>query len=298
MVIVQSLWVGNDLSDMEKYSIQSFLNLGHEFHLYTYENIGGIPKGVKIKDGNQIMPAAEIFRLKETFLPFSDIFRYKMLYEKGHYWVDLDLICIKKLDFKDEFVFSSERTIQKGAYKMKVKYVPNIGVLKAPPKSPFYKELYEKCLAHHKKGINKDKIKYMRILREIIDKYGYMKYVKTPDYFCHLDWWYAKDAFLPLDKYREKYGVKGKTIKEMFYGKNVYTIHLWRDLVTKKYKLDTNGKYAPSTLWERQKRFVDSGSKFPVDMSVPKDRNNTKSTIKTKRAKKSTRRRSKHRRQQ
>ena len=98
----------------------------------------------------------------------------------------------------------------------------------------------------------------------------------------------------------------------MFYGKNVYTIHLWRDLVTKKYKLDTNGKYDPSTLWERQKRFVDNGSKFPVDMSVPKDRNNNKrtrrtrrtrrSTKSTRRSTKSTRRRtkqrSKHRRQQ
>jgi hypothetical protein len=293
MVIVQSLWVGNDLSDMEKYSIQSFLNVGHEFHLYTYEKIGGIPKGVKIKDGNEIMPAAEIFRLKETFLPFSDIFRYKMLYEKGHYWVDLDLICIKKLDFKDEFVFSSERTIQKGAYKMKVKYVPNIGVLKAPAKSPFYKELYEKCLEYHKKGINKDKIKYMRILREAINNYGYMKYVKSPDYFCHLDWWYAKDAFLPLDKYRPKYGVRGKTIREMFYGKNVYTIHLWRDLVTKKYKLDTNGKYDPTTLWERQKRFVDNGSKFPVDMNVLKSKSKSISTGKTKKAQKRTKRRSK-----
>ena len=110
MVVVQSLWVGNDLTDMEKYCIQSFLNTGHEFHLYTYGKIGGIPKGVKIKDGNQIMPAKEIFQLRSTFLPFSDIFRYKMLYEKGGYWVDMDLIAIKKLDFQEPYVFSSERT--------------------------------------------------------------------------------------------------------------------------------------------------------------------------------------------
>ena len=70
------------------------------------------------------MPKKEVFRLKNTFLPFSDIFRYKMLYENGGYWVDLDMICLKKLNFKEPFVFSSERTIQKGAYAMKVKYVP------------------------------------------------------------------------------------------------------------------------------------------------------------------------------
>ena len=99
MVIVQSLWVGNPLSDMETYCIRSFMNAGHEFHLYTYGKVKNIPNGVIIKNGNAIMPAKDIFRLKETFLPFSDIFRYKMLYEKGGYWVDLDMICIKKLDF-------------------------------------------------------------------------------------------------------------------------------------------------------------------------------------------------------
>ena len=71
MVVVQSLWVGNPLSDMEKYSIQSFLNAGHEFHLFTYAPVQGVPKGVKIKDGNKVMPAKEVFRLKNTFLPFS-----------------------------------------------------------------------------------------------------------------------------------------------------------------------------------------------------------------------------------
>ena len=37
---------------------------------------------------------------------------------------------------------------------MSIPYVPNIGILKAPKKSEFYKTLYEKCLAHqHKKQI-------------------------------------------------------------------------------------------------------------------------------------------------
>jgi len=34
MVVVQSLWIGDQLSLMEIYSIKSFLNLGMEFHLY------------------------------------------------------------------------------------------------------------------------------------------------------------------------------------------------------------------------------------------------------------------------
>ena len=105
MVVVQSLWVGPQLSLMEIYSIKSFLKQGFTFHLYTYEKVKGVPKGTIIKDGNTIMPMKQVFQYKQTFLPFSDIWRYKMLYEKGGYWVDLDMICIKPFDFKEPFVF-------------------------------------------------------------------------------------------------------------------------------------------------------------------------------------------------
>ena len=61
-ITVQSLWVGNKLSRMEIYSIKSFLfNLHFKFHLYTYEKVQGIPKGVIIKDGNSILPKKRNF---------------------------------------------------------------------------------------------------------------------------------------------------------------------------------------------------------------------------------------------
>ena len=177
MVIVQSLWVGSDLSLLEIYSIKSFLKTGHEFHLYVYDPIKNIPAGTIVKDANEIMPKSTIFKLKNAYLPFSDIFRYKLLYEKGNYWVDVDLIAMKKFEFDEPFVFSSERTIQKGAYKLKVKFIPSNTVLKAPPKSDFYKELYDISIKHyHKgknKGKNKDKIVYMRIMRKLLTKYKY-----------------------------------------------------------------------------------------------------------------------------
>jgi len=265
MTIVQSLWVGSDLSKMEIYSIKSFLRTGHTFHLYTYDKINNIPKGVIVKDANEILPKKTIFTLKNLYLPFSDIFRYKMLYEKGNYWVDVDLISMRPLDFTEPFVFASERTIQKGAYKLKAKYVTNNCILKAPAKSKFYKDLFEVSMAYHKKGPNKDKIKYLRLLRKMVEKYKYQRYIKSPNHFCHLDWWYAKDAFLPLKSFRSKYGVRGHSINSMF-GKGVqfapYTIHLWRSLVTHKYKLDPNDDFHPNSLWERLIRFIDDKPKI------------------------------------
>lgn len=261
MVIVQSLWVGSDLSLLEIYSIKSFLKTGHEFHLYIYDPINNIPEGTIVKDANEIMPKKTIFKLKNAYLPFSDIFRYKLLYEKGNYWVDVDLIAMKKFEFDEPFIFSSERTIQKGAYKLKVKFIPSNTVLKAPPKSDFYKELYDISIKNYSKGNNKDKIKYMRIMRKLLTKYNYERYVKKPQYFCHLDWWHAKDAFMNVKSFRSKYGVKGHSINSMF-GKGTKhkpnSIHLWRNLLTHKYKLGLNDTYHPNSLWERLKRHIDS----------------------------------------
>ena len=247
-MIVQSLWVGDRLSRMEEMSIKSFLKLGFTFHLYTYEKVKNVPKGTIIKNGNQIMPKNEIFSLKTSYLPFSDIWRYKMLYENGGYWVDLDMIALKMFDFKEPFIFSSERTIQEGAYKSKAKFNPNIWVLKAPPKSEFYLEAYNKCLEYNKKHKNEDKLKYMKLLRNLIKKYKYEKYVKKPEIFCNLDWWQSKEAFMPLKSYKKKYGVPAPSLKSMF--KKPYSIHFWRDRITKKYGLDLDEIYDEDSLWE------------------------------------------------
>ncbi len=99
-LVVQSLWVGNKLSRMEYYSIKSFLVLGYKFHLYTYEDVDNVPKGTIIKDANEIMKQKDVFSLKSSFLPFSDIWRYKLLHMKGGYWVDVDMIALRRFDFK------------------------------------------------------------------------------------------------------------------------------------------------------------------------------------------------------
>jgi hypothetical protein len=255
-VIVQSLWVGPRLSRMEYYSIKSFLRLGFKYHLYTYEKVKNVPKGVIHKDANEIMPGKEIFDLKSTYLPFSDIWRYKMLHDKGNYWVDLDMIAIKMFDFKDEYVFSSERTIQEGAYSSYSKKVPNIGVLKAPRGSKFYLNAYEKCLEFNKKKKNDDKLKYMKMLRNLIKSNNMEKYVIEPSVFCNLDWWHSREAFEVHKTYPRKYGVTPTRLSKNFNGP--YTVHFWRDRVTKKYGLDLDDEYDKDCLWEQMITMIDS----------------------------------------
>jgi hypothetical protein len=251
-IIVQSLWIGPPLSDLEILSINSFIKCGHSFHLYVYDTVENIPKGIKVLDANQILPLAELEVLKKDKLPFSDIFRYKMLYEKGGYWVDLDMICLKKLNFKEKYIFSSERTIQKGGLRnRKGTFTSNIGILKAPRKSPFYLKVYLECMKKIKKrGRALKPIEFMVLMKKYIAEFELEKYIKPPEYFCPLDWWNTKEAFYP-PCCPDKYAVPGYQIKDML--RHSYTIHMWRSLMRKK-KINPNSDYSPDSLYEILKK--------------------------------------------
>ena len=118
--IIQSLWIGDDLTNLEKLCVQSFIDHGHEFHLYTYADIGGIPEGAVVKDGNEILPESAIFKIKGgRIAPFSDWFRYTMLAKNGGFWVDMDYVCLRPFDFASDIVFAPDST---GYYNAIIKF--------------------------------------------------------------------------------------------------------------------------------------------------------------------------------
>jgi hypothetical protein len=106
--VVQSLWIGPELSAIEQLAINSFLKNGHEFHLYTYDKVKNIPEGTTIKDANEIINSSEIFLYKKSYATFADWFRWELIYKKGNFWVDMDVICLKPFDFKDELIYGFE----------------------------------------------------------------------------------------------------------------------------------------------------------------------------------------------
>ena len=121
--IIQSLWIGDSLSQLEKLCIASFIKNGHDFHLYTYGRVEGIPEGTIERDANEIIPAKNIFTYGKTksYAIFADWFRWELLYQKGNFWVDMDVLCLKAFDFEDEIIFGFESS-----------FVAAIGVLCFP----------------------------------------------------------------------------------------------------------------------------------------------------------------------
>ena len=97
---------------MERLSLRSFVSNGHPVHLYTDGDVTNIPSGVVIMDGREILPAHRVFRysMGGSYAGFSNIFRYKFLLERGNFWCDLDVVCLCRFDFHDEYIFSGSNS--------------------------------------------------------------------------------------------------------------------------------------------------------------------------------------------
>lgn len=173
---INALWIGSELSNTELLTILSFLKNGHEFNLWTYESIATpIPAAVIINDANQIIPFKNVFKYKYTnqwghgkgsYAGFSDIFRYKLLYEKGGWWVDMDVSCLKPFDFEEEYVFRTHHDY------------PVVGnIMKCPKGSPLMKKCYEQALA----VVTEDNRNWdlpIQILNQNITELQLSKYIK------------------------------------------------------------------------------------------------------------------------
>jgi glycosyltransferase involved in cell wall biosynthesis len=189
--IVHGMWIGPTLSKMELLTIRSFVRHGHEFHLWAYDKIQTpLPPGVVLEDGNKIIPKKKIFRKANTdsetgvgkgsCSPFSDLFRYKLLYEKGGYWVDMDVTCLRPFNFKEPYVFRPHR----------VGVVGNI--MKCPPRSRLMKILYQKVarrLDHRSEWLMTN-----RLLSETIRQVRLTRYIRT-GIWNEESWW---DVIRPL----------------------------------------------------------------------------------------------------
>ena len=58
--IIRSLWIGKEISFLEKLSMISFIRNGHLYYLYVYNDVKALPDGIVLKDANTIIPENKI----------------------------------------------------------------------------------------------------------------------------------------------------------------------------------------------------------------------------------------------
>lgn len=229
---IQSLWIGPGFSAMEQLSVASFLANGHAYHLYAYDAVRNVPPGVVMMDAAGILPESSAFQYSAhaTWAGFANFFRYKLLLERGGWWADTDLVCVRPFDFADEYVFSSEFSNGRP--------LTNIGAIKVPAGSELMSYMWAVCQA-------KDPAKLVwgetgpELMHDAVERFSMRRYVKPYDVFCPIgfrEW----RAFLDPDRAEPP-------------GAETYAIHLWHEM-WRAAGQDKNHHYHPACLYERLRR--------------------------------------------
>jgi len=233
--VIQSLWVGTRLSSMEQLCVTSFLANGHPFHLYAYNEIEALPDGVELKDANNILPEDSIFKYRDrnSYAGFSNIFRYKLLLEKGSIWTDMDVVCIDAFNLSNDYVFATERDHTSQAHITSC-------VIKVPQNSM----LMEQCYLESKQ-LDPIDIKWGMIgpnfLGQRVKKMGLEKYAVDPDVFCPINW---MDFQTLINK-------EHPPMKKNRVG-NIKAIHLWNEM-WRIHGIDKNAQFSPDCIYEQFK---------------------------------------------
>lgn len=225
--VIQGLWIGAELSAMEQLSLASFLAQGHEYNLYTYEPVRNVPAGVVIREAEEILPRSRAFQYSQhkTWSGFANFFRYKLLLERGGWWADTDLVCLRPFNFTGDYVFSSELSLGR--------QMVNIGAIKSPVGAEIMSYVWNVCQT-------KDPAKLVwgetgpALMERAVSKFAMQKYVCDWKTFCPIgfrDWTRLLDPDPPA------------------LSPHTYAIHLWHEM-WRAGNQDKNAHYHPDSLYE------------------------------------------------
>lgn len=262
-LLLQTFWTGNPLSRLERAALQSYVNQGYIVDIYTYNPIPAfirnLPPGtytagtIRVHDARTILPETALFEYggradvgkranAYKFLPFSDLFRFTMLHKNGGAWMDLDIFLTRPIPedvLAAPYVFSSERTIQKGAYRKADPQIVDMGFIKVPGPGSSLTTWILNHMPSPDAMINpKTAFDYMNLYRKGIAALGLERFVLPAQAFLPLNWWDVKNSFgpgtgAPSACLRPKYGVAAFCTAELS-RPDVYGVHWFRAILRKK----------------------------------------------------------------
>jgi hypothetical protein len=214
-------------------SIHSFLEHGHEVHLFVYEDVEGVPEGTVVRPAEEVLPVGEIFRYRAgrgrgSPSAFSNYFRYKLLLERGGWWSDLDMVCLQPLEFPEEHVLGYERSPGGGT-------LVGTGIVKAPIGSA----LMEYCWRASRE-VDRSRLVWgdigPRLMTRAIEPTAVPARMLAPDVFFPIDFWQVWRL------------VQDRQIPE-----GAHAIHLWHSGWRPQW-LDPDSVYHPACIYELLKR--------------------------------------------
>jgi hypothetical protein len=206
---IQCLWIGSKIGPMGELCLRSYLAHGHGVDLYAYEPLSNLPRGVVRKDANEVLSRTEFdYRSFPHVAAFSDYFRYKLLLERGGWWVDMDTVCLKPFIFDSEYVFASENRYGRDGVLVASAYI------KAPAGAPIIKYCWETCKQRSPQSITWGSVGPV-LLTEAVSRFALQSMVRSTQTFCPVNWWEA----------RRFTDVQGPELP-----KESYAVHLWNEM--------------------------------------------------------------------
>ena len=236
--IIRGLWIGSELTKIQQLSIQSFLDNGHDYHLYTYGPVKHVPPGAIIEEASKVLPWARRQDFQND-ANFSDLFRTTVTWLRGGWYCDTDIVCLKPFDFEEPRVFVSEYQFGNGN-PLKTEPLVNGCILKIPIGDPMTGEILRRIKeldTLHCGWIDVGPTQY----RWGVNRFTYRGSIQHPDVFDSL-WPDHHDKF-----------VFGKT-GDWKPAEHAYAIHLRTSYWSPQNKLDPNGTYPPESEFECLKR--------------------------------------------
>lgn len=243
---IQSLWIGPELSAMEQLSISSFLAHGYEFHLYVYNKVVGIPAGTKTIDANKIIPCEKVFKYPKynSYAGFANMFRYKLLEQRGGYWVDVDIVCLRPFPENRDYLFAGQHT-KPSKSPLEIRPFANNCVIKAPVGSKIMQLCYEKASACDTTTLQWG-VTGPRLLSKAVKLFGLEDCVADPSEICPIPWWQWERI------------VADNTSDQIMSAK-AYAIHLWQEQ-WRRYNIDKNRTFSSGSIYEYLKRLYIPGA--------------------------------------
>lgn len=234
--VVQSFWFGSRLPSLQVLSLRSFLAHGHDYHLYTFEPVDNVPDGVRVIDATEILPRDSVFTYQHGFgrgsaSAFSNLFRYKLLHERGGWWVDTDVVALRPFDLDGEFVFATERDKHGGITTASC-------VIKSPAGAEYLRYCLDECQRRDKTTIVWGEIG-PRLVDQAIGRFNLERFRLEPDVFNPIDYSSFRDVQAP--------GFEHARLSRS------YGVHLWNQK-WKTYCLNPDYDGAPDSLYATLRR--------------------------------------------
>jgi Alpha 1,4-glycosyltransferase conserved region len=218
--VANMLWVEGRLGPVERACMRSVLRAGHRLVLWHYFPLDGVPEGVELRDGAEVVPQARLFRHQATgsWSAFSNLFRYELLRQGLGLWLDCDCYLVRPIVWDGGLLagFDSNGQVACGVLGLPADsplLAPLISCFDAREMPTWLPLRYRLRFTIQRLLRGRFRIEQMpwgnlgpRAVTAMVEKYGLMDQVLPPEVFYPWSWQEAELVFESEDQVTARIG--------------------------------------------------------------------------------------------